>query len=459
MRYAQKERYAEYIESLYASKRSKSQNLHFEACKYLPGGDTRTATFFHPFPHYIQYGEGAYIYDVDANRLLDFQNNYASLIHGHGHEPTVKAVQRQIGLGSAYTAPIALQTQLARILTERFPGIDLVRFTNSGTEANMHALRVARAYTGKPKVIKTEGGYHGTTDVFEASVDPNLKKAGTLDNLKAIPESRGVSKNALKDVLVTPFNDVDRTEKVIAENHKEAACLIIEPIMGSAGQITPTAEYLKAVRELTSRYGILLVFDEVVTARLSYGGAQELYGIVPDLTTLGKIIGGGIPIGAFGGKEDIMKLYDPREKKMYHSGTFNGNAISMAAGIATMESYGPKEIEYVNRIGGMFNNDLCSLIDRLQLRIQVNGVGSLFNAVFTNKPVVSYRDMATSHEDLNQLLYMTLLTKGIFMAPRGMFCMSTAMTESDIDFATQKIEEALTDIKPVIKEVAPELVA
>ena len=270
--------------------------------QYMPGGDTRTATYFDPFPHYIEMGEGAYIYDVDGNKLLDFQNNYTSLIHGHAHKPTVDAVSVQIALGSAYTAPFELQTTLAKLLVDRFPGIELIRFTNSGTEANMHALRIARAYTGKAKIIKTEGGYHGTTDVFEASVDPNLKKAGSLDNIKVIPESRGVSENALKDVIVTPFNDVERTKKIIEANYKDVACFIIEPVMGSAGQITSLPEYLKAVRELTERYGILLIFDEVVTGRLSYGGAQELYGITPDITSLGKIIGGGTPVGAGAGE-------------------------------------------------------------------------------------------------------------------------------------------------------------
>lgn len=450
--------YKKNIEDLYISKRQKSKKLHENACNYMPGGDTRTATFFRPYPHYIERGEGAYLYDVDGNRLLDFQNNYTSLIHGHGHEPTVKAVQEQIKNGSAYTAPIELQTQLARILTERFPSVELVRFTNSGTEANMHALRIARAFTGKAKIIKTEGGYHGTTDVFEASVDPNIKKAGTLDNIKVIPESRGVSKNALKDVLVTPFNDIERTKRIIEENHKETACFIIEPIMGSAGQITPTIEYLKSLRDLTTQHGILLIFDEVVTGRLSLGGAQEMFGVIPDITTLGKIIGGGTPIGAFGGRKDIMEMYNPRVKKMYHSGTFNGNAISMAAGVATMKAYDKLQVDYVNRLGEKFKRDLKGVIEKLGFNIQINGIASLYNTAFSNKPIISYRDMAGSHEDLNELLFMTLLVKGIFNAPRGMFCISTAMKESDIDFAIDKIEESLVEMRPVIEEKAPELI-
>jgi glutamate-1-semialdehyde 2,1-aminomutase len=445
------------LDDRYAGRRKKSLALHSDACNYMPGGDTRTATYFDPFPHYIEKGEGAYIYDVDGNKLLDFQNNYTSLIHGHAHKPTVDAVSVQIALGSAYTAPFELQTTLAKLLVDRFPGIELIRFTNSGTEANMHALRIARAYTGKAKIIKTEGGYHGTTDVFEASVDPNLKKAGSLDNIKVIPESRGVSENALKDVIVTPFNDVERTKKIIEANYKDVACFIIEPVMGSAGQITPLPEYLKAVRELTERYGILLIFDEVVTGRLSYGGAQELYGITPDITSLGKIIGGGTPVGAFGGRRDIMELYDPRKKKMYHSGTFNGNAVTMAAGVATMTAYDRKAVAYVNELGERFRSGMCALVEKLGLRIQINGTGSLYNTVFTDKPVISYRDMATSYEGLNQLLYMVLLTKGVFIAPRGMFCMSTAMRAEDIDFGLKMTEEALEEMRPVIREKAPEL--
>lgn len=441
----------------YAAKRPVSQKLHEEACRFLPGGDTRTATFFLPFPNFIKRGSGAYLYDMDGHRLLDFQNNYTSLIHGHGHPQTVEAIQKQISQGSAYAAPFEGQVRLARLLTERFPGLELVRFTNSGTEANMHALRIARAFTGKTKIIKTEGGYHGTTDVFEASVDPNIKKAGTLDQIKVIPESRGVSANALKDVLVVPFNDIERTRIVIEEHYGETACLIIEPIMGSAGQITPTMEYLTFLRDITRRYDILLIFDEVVTGRLTLGGAQKFYGVTPDLTTLGKIIGGGTPVGAFGGRREIMELYDPREKKMYHSGTFNGNALTIAAGLAAMECYDQEAVDDINRLGRMFAKEIKSIYHRLGLNMKVSGEGSIYNILFTDKDVRNYRDVAASHEELNRLLYMLLLTKGIFNAERGMFCLSTAMEETDIRFALSQVESALAQMLPVIEEIGPEL--
>ena len=456
-----KEKTLEYFESakkIYADARPNSRRLHTEACKYMPGGDTRTATFFLPFPNFIKYGDGAYMYDEDGFKLLDFQNNYTSLIHGHAHPETVEAVREQIAKGSAYTAPFEKQIELSAILTQRFPSVDMIRYTNSGTEANMHALRIARAYTGKAKIIKTEGGYHGTTDVFEASVDPNIKKAGTLDQIKVIPESRGVSENALKDVLVVPFNDIERTRKMIEEHYRETACIIIEPIMGSAGQITPDLEYLKFLREITAQYHIVLIFDEVVTGRLSLGGAQKFYGVTPDLTTMGKIIGGGTPVGAFGGKQEIMQMYDPREKKMYHSGTFNGNAVTMAAGLATMKAYNQEAVDYVNGLGTLFKEGVLKIYDKLGLNMKISGTGSIYNILFTDKEVKNYRDVASAHEELNKVLYMSLLTKGIFDAERGMFCMSTAMTKEDIRFGLDTLETSLREMLPTIAEEAPELI-
>lgn len=456
-----KEKTLEYFESvkkIYADARPNSRRLHTEACKYMPGGDTRTATFFLPFPNFIKYGDGAYMYDEDGFKLLDFQNNYTSLIHGHAHPETVEAVREQIAKGSAYTAPFEKQIELSAILTQRFPSVDMIRYTNSGTEANMHALRIARAYTGKAKIIKTEGGYHGTTDVFEASVDPNIKKAGTLDQIKVIPESRGVSENALKDVLVVPFNDIERTRKMIEEHYRETACIIIEPIMGSAGQITPDLEYLKFLREITAQYHIVLIFDEVVTGRLSLGGAQKFYGVTPDLTTMGKIIGGGTPVGAFGGKQEIMQMYDPREKKMYHSGTFNGNAVTMAAGLATMKAYNQEAVDYVNGLGTLFKEGVLKIYDKLGLNMRISGAGSIYNILFTDKEVKNYRDVASAHEELNKVLYMSLLTKGIFDAERGMFCMSTAMTKEDIRFGLDTLETSLREMLPAIAEEAQELI-
>ena len=451
-------KYFEEIRARYAEARPNSEKMSREARKYLPGGDTRTATFYLPYASFMEGGKGAYMFDVDGHKLLDFQGNYTSLIHGHAHPETVEAVRDQIAKGSAYAAPFELQWKLGQLLCERYPALDMVRFCNSGTEATMHAVRAARAFTGKDKVIKTEGGYHGTTDIFEASVDPDLNEAGPLDAINVIPESLGVSKNAPKDVLVVPFNDIVRTRKMVEEHADEVACVIIEPVMGSAGQITPDPEWLRALREVTAENGVLLIFDEVVTGRLSTGGAHKFYGITPDLISLGKIIGGGIPVGAFGGRKDIMDLYDPRKGQMYHSGTFNGNAITMAAGYATMKAYDEEKAAYVNALGSRFAEGLKGIFKELSIDMQVSGVGSIYNTLFTKKLVRNYRDVATAHEELNKILFLDLITRGVFNAERGMFAMNTAMTEADVDFGLDMVKAALKDMLPIIAIEAPELV-
>jgi glutamate-1-semialdehyde 2,1-aminomutase len=452
-------KYMQQLHKEFAFTRPRSKELYAQAARYMPGGDTRTATFFNPFPHFIASGQGAFIFDEDGHKLLDMQNNYTSLIHGHAHQETVNVVREQIGKGSAYTSPMAWQIKLSELLTRRFPGIDLVRFANSGTEANMHALRAARAYTGKAKIVKTEGGYHGTTDVFEASVDPNLKQAGALDKIKVLPASLGVSENALKDVLVVPFNNIELTKAVIDRNYQEIAAVIVEPVMASAGQIVAEQAYLKFLREITEHYKIVLIFDEVVTGRLAMGGAQEHFGVLPDLTTLGKIIGGGIPIGAFGGKAQVMEIYDPRVRKMYHSGTFNGNAISMAAGYATMSSFAEKQVAAINMLGSYFQTQAQFCLQRAGLSCQIIGVGSIYNTIFGDSPIKSYRDVALTPEHLNELLFMKLLMQGVFIAPRGMFCLSTAMSKEEVDLAVARLEESLVWMRPVIEEVAPNLLA
>lgn len=426
------------LESEFRKNRNKSSELYKEACKYLPGGDTRTNTYFAPYPHFIDRGEGAYIYDVDGNKLLDMQNNFTSLIHGHKHEPTVKAITEQAALGSAFSSPLEKQIKLAKILTERFPSIDLIRFTNSGTEANINAMRIARAFTGKQKVVKAAGAYHGTSDIFETG--------------------RGASHNASKDLLIVPFNNIEATKKVIEENKQVIACFLLEPVMSSAGQIVVDYDYLKAVRDLTRQYDILLIFDEIVTGRLSYGGAQELFGITPDLTTLGKIIGGGLPIGAFGGRADIMDMYIPKNKVMIHSGTFNGNAVSMAAGAATMMDYNRSKIDHINKLGERFKSGFLDVLRKNRLKIQINGIGSLFSILFCVHPINRYEDLSGVHENLNELFFRELINRGVYISPKGMLSISTSMNEEDIDYAVCEMDESFKEMHSVIKEVSPDLI-
>ncbi|MBV5343325.1 aminotransferase class III-fold pyridoxal phosphate-dependent enzyme, partial [bacterium] len=371
--------------------------MHQEAKKVFPGGDTRNVTFFKPYPSFMDHGKGCRIWDVDGNEIIDFQNNYTSLIHGHAHPSIVAAVQEQIAKGSVYSAPFEKQTELAEIICNRVSSVDKIRFTNSGTEATMHAVRGARAYTGRTKFVKIEGGYHGSSDTFEASVEPDMDKVGDINNPIAVADSKGVPKEIVDQVIIVPFNNIGVTKRLIEENHRDIAAFIIEPIMGSAGMLEPSREYLTFIREITQTYGIVLIFDEVVTFRLTTGGAQQYNGITPDMTAFGKIIGGGIPIGAFGGKEDIMRMYDPTAKMMYHSGTFNGNAISMAAGISAMKDYGEKEVAHVNHLGELFRKECKRVFKEVGIDICVNGVGSLSNIIFSNDRITEYRGIANSH--------------------------------------------------------------
>ncbi len=447
----------EEIYNRYKQNRKRSKELNLMAMQYMPGGDTRTATFYNPYPHYIERGKGCFIWDADGNKMIDFQNNYTSLIHGHAHEETIKAVCDQVAIGIAYSAPTSSQIALAKIICDRVTAIDKVRFTNSGTEATMHAVRGARAYTNKMKIVKIEGGYHGTSDVFEASVDPDLNKAGSLNRPRPVPDSKGVPQSAMDEVLIIPFNDIKASQEIIEENHSLIGALIIEPVMGSAGMIEPSLDYLQFLRDITWEYNIILIFDEVVTLRLAYGGCQEVYDVYPDVTVLGKIIGGGLPIGAFGGKAEIMDMYDPRKKTMYHSGTFNGNALAMVAGSATLNALTREEIDRINQLGEVFREGCRKIFLTLGLNIKINGIGSLANIIFSNDEITEYRGVANSHEEYNVLLSLNLIDKGIFNAPRGMFCISTAMTEREINFALSAIKEALSEIKPLIKQQVPEL--
>jgi glutamate-1-semialdehyde 2,1-aminomutase len=448
----------EQITKEYQTRTPKSFRLHQEAKEVFPGGDTRNVTFFKPYPSFMDHGKGFRLWDVDGNEIIDFQNNYTSLIHGHAHPGIVDAVQEQITKGSVFSAPFSKQTELAEIICNRVASVDKIRFTNSGTEATMHAVRGARAYTGRTKIVKIEGGYHGSSDAFEASVEPDMSKVGDINNPIAVADSKGVPKEIVDQVIIVPFNNIEVTKRLIEKNHQDIAAFIIEPVLGSAGMLEPSREYLSFIREITQTYGIILIFDEVVTFRLTTGGAQQYNGITPDMTAFGKIIGGGIPIGAFGGKEDIMKMYDPTAKVMYHSGTFNGNAISMAAGIAAMKAYGQKEVDHVNNLGTMFRRECMRVFEEVGIDIRVNGVGSLSNIIFSNGLITEYRGIANSHEELNVLMGLALINRGIFMAPRGMFCTSTPMGEKEVLQAAVAIKDSLLEILPVIKEDAPELI-
>ena len=438
------------IETRYRERTSGSAAQYERALASLPGGDTRTIAYHAPYPLAIDRAQGAILTDVDGNEYVDFLNNYTSLIHGHAHPRLVAAATEQLKRGSAYAALSANQAELAGILRERVASVDAVRFTNSGTEAAMNAIRAARAFTGRPLLVKMEGGYHGTYDATEVSVHPDPAAAGPADAPRPVAEGRGLTPGAVADTLVLPFNDAAAAERLFAARGGDLAAVIVEPLLGSGGMIPATREYLQRLRDLTAAHGALLVFDEVMTFRVGPGGAQGVHGIRPDLTLFAKIIGGGFPVGAFGGRAEIMAQYDPRRADhLYQSGTFNGNPVTMAAGVAAMEELTPDAFARLNAFGDKLRAGLEEAGRAAGVPLVATGLGSLVNLHLTAGAVNDYRSAARSDREAHRLLHLALLNRGVFAAPRGMFNISTPMSEDHIDAAVDAVQDALIEVKAV----------
>jgi glutamate-1-semialdehyde 2,1-aminomutase len=289
-------------EELYRCRTPASYECFLEGYQYLPGADSRSPLFYPPYPVVLVEGQGCWLVDLDGNRLLDFTGNHTSLILGYGHPRLLEAVQHQLLKGTCFPGTTLPQVQLARLLCARIASLERVRFTNSGTEATMQAIRAARAFTGRPKIAKIEGGYHGSADAVMVSTHPPAAEAGEIARPAAVPASLGLPPESLDNTVVLPFNDVDAAARLIEQGHEQLAAVIVEPVLGSAGMIPAEPPYLAMLREVTERFGILLIFDEVVSFRVAYGGAEEHYGLRPDLTCLGKLVGSGFPLGAFGGR-------------------------------------------------------------------------------------------------------------------------------------------------------------
>ncbi len=448
---------AQHIEAIYRERTPKSAEQHTRAARVLPGGDSRTITYFAPHPLYIARGQGPRMTDVDGNVYLDFLGNYTSIIHGHGHPAIVEAIARQAAEGSAYAACTPSQVELAEEITRRVESVDQVRFCNSGTEATMNAIRAARALTGRMKILKAEGGYHGSHDLVEVSVAPAVDAAGPASAPNPVPDSLGIPDVVVQDVVVIAFNDAAAAEAAFARCGSKIAAAIVEPMMGATGTIPATRAFLARLRELCDAYGALLIFDEVITFRLDEGGMQALYGVEPDLTAFGKIIGGGLPVGAFGGRTDVMALFAPPEPRMVQSGTYNANPLTMAAGVTAMRLLTAEAIARINRLGDRLAAGLRSAFDEMRIAGQVTGQGSLCTAHFTDQPVQEYRSMAGSHHGAQRLMHLALLNRGIFVAKRGMFVVSTVMDERDIDAAANAFADSLDALRPYVAEAAPHL--
>ena len=422
-------------QSEYLGKTGRSRTLHEEAVAVMPGGNSRTTTFFDPYPFYIERGQGAHVWDADGNDRIDFNGNYTSLILGHAPPAITKAVQQAAERGLSFPGPTESEIALAAELKSRIPSMDTLRFTNSGTEATMNAVRVARAFTGRAKIAKFEGAYHGTHDWVLVSVAPPAKASGSRTSPKPVAASEGVPPAVLKHVVVLPWNDADACEKILEKEAPNLAGLLVDPLLGIGGVIPPAPGFLERLREITSRHGIVLIFDEVISFRVARGGAQERFGVTPDLTTLGKIIGGGLPVGAFGGRGDIMGAYDPRKggARISHGGTFNANPLTMVAGLATMQALTPEAYERLDALGDRLRGGVTRLFEGTRRKGQITGVGSLFCLHWATGELTDYRSSRPKDPDAPMRTFLALLNEGIILSQRGLGACSLAMGDEDID--------------------------
>lgn len=384
----------------------------------FPGGDTRAATFYTPYPAQIDRAEGIVLTDLDGNEYLDFLQNYTSLIMGHRHPAVMEATIEMLGRLTAAAAPVPCQLELAEEIIRRVDSIERVRFTNSGAESMLLAAWAARAYTGRPWLVKAIGGYHGCVPELDRSIRDDPFPAG-------VPEGT--------PVRAVPFNDAAALERVVEELDGAIAGIILEPVLGSGGVVSPEPGYLEAARELADRTGALLILDEVITFRLARGGFQELARIKPDLTALAKIIGGGFPVGAVGGSAKVMDVFRPgAEHGIYHSGTFNGNPVTAAAGLRVLELLDDEAYARLDRLGAQLAGGLRSAIAHAGLAAQVTHTGSLGNVHFTTTPVRDFDSAQTSDSTKAAAYHIGLMNRGIFVAPRGMWAVSAVTTEAQV---------------------------
>ena len=391
-----------------------SEKLFQKAKKCIPGGvnsPVRAGQAVGIDPPFISKANGCVIWDVDGNEYVDYVCSWGPMILGHAHPEIVNALEERVKLGTSYGAPTELEVEMADIIVEMVPSIEMVRMVNSGTEATMSAIRLARGYTGREKIIKFDGCYHGHADSLLVSAGSGLATLG-------IPGSPGVPQDLARHTISLPFNSLESVVQAFGKFGPEIAAVIVEPIPGNMGVINPDQAFLKGLRELTNEYGALLIFDEVISGfRVALGGAQELYGIMPDLTCLGKIIGGGLPVGAYGGKKEIMTRMAP-QGDVYQAGTLSGNPLAMAAGLATLKILKEKSpYDELDKLGDMLFSGLKRVAEAAGVNVVINRVGSMGSLFFTDEPVTDFETAKTSDENLFKRYFRSMLDQGIYLAP------------------------------------------
>jgi len=423
----------------------RSEALFKEAQKYLPGGVDSPVRAFKSVggtPPFMVKGAGSKIYDADGNEFIDYICSWGPLILGHSHPQVLNAITTVAELGTSFGAPTELEITLAKMVTAAVPSIEMVRFVNSGTEATMTALRLARGYTGRDKVIKFAGGYHGHADGL-------LVKGGSGMATLSLPDCPGVPASYVENTLVATYNDADSAEQLFTKYPNQIAAVIVEPIAANIGLIPPQPGFLQSLRSITRDNGALLIFDEVISGfRVNYGGAQALYEITPDLTCLGKIIGGGLPVGAYGGKREIMSMVAPAGP-VYQAGTLAGNPLAITAGIETLKILSqPGVYEQLDRSTALLETGIKKAVSSLNMKIQVSRLASLLTIFFTDNPLTDYDSVATSDTALFAKFHQQLLKSGIYWAPSQFEAafVSLAHSEADIKTTIDKISETLSHI-------------
>ncbi len=395
-------------------------------------------------PLFIARGEGAHLFDVDGNRFVDYVGSWGPLILGHAHPAVVEAVERALHDGTSFGAPTERETRLAEIICQAVPSIERIRFVNSGTEATLSAIRLARGFTGRELVVKFAGCYHGHVDAL-------LVQAGSGAMTLGQPSSPGVPAAVVADTLVARYNDTAGISELVAERGDRIAAIIVEPVAGNMGVVPAEPEFLFALRKLCDEKGIILIFDEVMSGfRVAWGGAQELYGIRPDLTTLGKIIGGGMPVGAYGGRQEIMARISP-EGPVYQAGTLSGNPLAMACGLATLEVLSqPETYERLERLSGRLADGLSKAAQSCGVAARVNRVGSMLCAFFSGQPVCDYESAAASDTEMFARYFRGMLCRGVYLAPSQFEAMFVSTVHSPDD-----VQATLDAAGEVFRELAP----
>ena len=432
----------------FRSSSSHSAELYARARRVLPGGNTRTTVYEHPYPPYAARGKGAVIIDVEGEERYDFLNNYTALIHGHADPDIATAVVEQLHHGVSFALPTEQEVALAETIATRVPSVEQVRFTNSGSEAVMMAIKAARAYTGRPKIAKFEGCYHGSYDFAEVSLATPQDRWDDGDP-PATPYSAGTPEAVLENVVVLPYNDSAAMERLLERERHQLAAVLIDPLPSRAGLVAATGPFLQRLREITTAYGIVLIFDEVICLRVAPGGMQSVVGVTPDLTTMGKIIGGGFPVGAVGGAARVMAVFDPSggAPKAPHGGTFNANPITMVAGQAAMRKLTPEEFGRLDTLGAALREGLAEAMDGARVLGQVTGVGSLFHVHLHQRPLHDYRSSVAlpAEHARREALYRALLAHGVMTAPTLFGALSTPMGEPEINALVDAFASALRE--------------